>query len=143
MPDGSIDAERSNVTELANIMDPQGRLASYSLYLNDLKIMKLCLFPSGKRTIFVLTKVDLAEQNEASPSRVRYPLLYLFIYCLLFSLLTPSQVLVYIQYFSLQIKQILEGRLFPMKALGYFAVITGTGEVSCKVHCFLLNYCCN
>ena len=136
MPDGSIDAERSNVTELANIMDPQGRLASCSLYLNDLKIMKLCLFPSGKRTIFVLTKVDLAEQNEASPSRVRYPLLYL-----LFSLLTPSQVLVYIQYFSLQIKQILEGRLFPMKALGYFAVITGTGEVRCKVHCFLLNYC--
>ena len=79
MPDGSIDAERSNVTELANIMDPQGRLASYSLYFNDLKIMKLCLFPSGKRTIFVLTKVDLAEQNEASPSRVRYPLLYLLL----------------------------------------------------------------
>lgn len=27
--------------------------------------------PQGRRTIFVLTKVDLAEKNLASPSRVR------------------------------------------------------------------------
>jgi hypothetical protein len=27
--------------------------------------------PHGRRTIFVLTKVDLAEKNVASPSRVR------------------------------------------------------------------------
>uniref|UniRef100_A0A1I8JAA9 Dynamin-like GTPase OPA1, mitochondrial n=1 Tax=Macrostomum lignano TaxID=282301 RepID=A0A1I8JAA9_9PLAT len=70
--DACVDPERSNAFDLVAKHDPAGR-----------------------RTIFVLTKMDLAERDKVSPDRVA---------------------------------KLLAGRLLPLKALGYFAVVTGSGS---------------
>ena len=87
--DGAVDAERSNVTGITwiasinfvidlmvfvflsfcfrfpalrmNVSDPFDGMTADLVAQMD---------PQGKRTIFVLTKVDLAEENLAKPDRV-------------------------------------------------------------------------
>jgi optic atrophy protein 1 len=72
----------------------------------------------GKRTIFVLTKVDMAEANMANPGKS--------IRCVkLDRSITHTKLRLKL---SDRMKKILSGKLFPMKALGYFAVVTGRGN---------------
>ena len=73
--------------------------------------------PQGKRTIFVLTKVDLAEENLTKPDRVRARQ----------QIKDGNDSFQWFAFFN-QIRKILSGKLFPMRALGYFAVVTGRGN---------------
>jgi hypothetical protein len=47
-----------------------------NLYVPNIADIVSQMDPQGKRTIFVLTKVDLAESNLADPQRVRLKTFY-------------------------------------------------------------------
>jgi optic atrophy protein 1 len=65
--DGAVDAERSNVTGFIIFQLLSFKAIFLTYFFSDLVAQ---MDPQGKRTIFVLTKVDLAEENLAKPDRV-------------------------------------------------------------------------
>jgi len=73
--DGSVDAERSQITDFVRRADP-----------------------TGERTVLVLTKVDKAICD------------------------------------PVRLKQILDGKLFPLRALGYFAVVAGMDDRNASIN---------
>ena len=66
-PDGSVDAERSIVTDLVSQVDPNGMIVVYQGQV----LSSLSLSLLGQRTIFVLTKVDMAESSGMKQNRVK------------------------------------------------------------------------
>ena len=116
--DGSVDAERSIVTDLAGQMDQDGKTRDV-LYMYMYALIAYTHAPTvGHRTIFVLTKVDMAERSGIKQQRVRrYSFSVYFIFIIhVYTLYLPLGHLMYVHCTCTYIVHVLMAIFNPRRA---------------------------